>query len=268
MSFEINDISSSILQRNLATSSKDIKISFAKLAHGKQSSAVENAASLVISEQMEAQKRGSQEALENALTGMNMLQTADSGLNSINENLQRIRELKIQSENGTLSDRDKEAINQEISSLTSEIDRIAKTTSFNKINLLDGSSMDLEIQVGANSDPETNSKQVGNPLDSATTESLGLDPNSPDFLKQLDNAIKEVLSRRSEIGALNNGLESTINSLYVRQENLNASQSRIQDTDIALEISKLTQNQILQNASVSLMSQANQTPAIIKLLVG
>jgi len=264
MSSGINEVSSLILQNSLSVSSKEIETSMIKLSAGKQSSAIEDAAKLMISEGLESQARGAEEASENVQEGMNMLSTADSGLSSISDNLQKIKDLNLQKENGTLNADDKRAIDDQISAMTDEIDRVANTTTFNNKNLLDGSSSDTTLQVGANSD---NTKNVGSPLQSSSVKALILDTSSPDFSKNVDDAIDTVNQRRSQIGALNNSLESTVNSLYTKNENLAASQSTLIDTDVAAEVSKLTQNQILQNASVSLLSQANQMPAIATILI-
>ena len=267
------DISSSesinlILQHSLQKTTKELENITTRLSYGKQTRAFENAANLIISESMEADRRGSQQAIENSMAGMNMLSTAESGLSSVNENLQRIRELTLQRRNGTYGDEEKAAIDQEINALKEEIDRVADSTSFNNINLLDGSASDVSLQVGPDSEEETNTKDVSEPLGSVRTEDLGLgDPSDPDFLDQIDSALREVTSRRADIGAFQNGLESTISSLQVREENITSSQSRLIDVDVAKEVSKLTQNQILQNATVSLMAQANQMPQIAQTLL-
>lgn len=274
-----NNISSSILQKNLALSQSEVEKSIIKISSGKKISAVEDAANLVLAQTLEAQSRGSEVAIENSQTGMNMLQTADSGLESINENMQRIRELSLQAANGTYSDADKKAIKDEIGQLTDEINRVAKSTSFNKQALLDGSSSDMVLQTGANADEDQNSLNIGDALKSAKSDDLGLissndiesslnDPSDfANYLDTLDNAIQDVTSQRSDIGAYQNRIESNINSLYVTRENLVASQSRITDTDVAAEMSRLTQQQILSSASASLQAQANQIPAIAMTLI-
>lgn len=269
MSFEINETSSSILQRSLAASTKNLQASMLKLSYGQKQSSIEDAANLIISEEMEAQRRGSMQAVENAQTGMNMLSTAESGLSTINDNLQKIRELSIQRANDTYSDEDKAAMDQEISALTAEIDRTAKTTSFNKQALLDGSSSDVNLQIGANSDKETNTINFKGAFDGGVSSSdlnIG-SPDDPDFLKNIDNALNDVNSRRSDIGATYNRLDGIVNSLYVQNENITAAQSRIRDVDVATEVSKLTQNQILQSSSATLLAQANQSASIASILL-
>jgi len=269
MSFEINGTASLVLQRSLKNASKEIEASMLKLSYGKQTKAVEDAANLIISEEMEAQRRGSMQAAENAQTGINMLSTAESALGSINDNMQRIRELKIQRENGTYGEEDRAAIDAEIGQLTEEIDRVAESTSFNDIKLLDGSNTDVSLQIGPDGDVDTNVLNLGDTLGSGVkTSDFGLGaPSEPDFLDKLDDAINTVNGKRADIGAQQNRLQSAVNNLYVRNENITAAQSRIIDTDVAAEVSNLTQNQILQNSSALLLAQANQSASIASILL-
>ena len=280
MGLEINtNVTSSIIQNNLALSQSEVEKSILKIATGKKLSAVEDAANLILAETLDAQARGSQTAIENSQTGINALQTADAGLESTNENLQRIRELSVQAANGTYGEEERNAIKDEISALTEEINRVANSTSFNKQNLLDGSSSDLTLQTGPNGDSSENTINVGDSLGSVKADDLGL-LNSDDvktslnssedfasYIDKVDNALSNVTEQRANIGAYQNRLESNINSMDVTSENLIAAQSRIRDTDVASEMSKLTQNQILNSASASLLSQANQIPSIALSLI-
>jgi len=267
MGFEINDSTSMIVQRSLANATKETEASMVRLSHGKQTKAVENAANMMIAEGMESQRRGSQQAIQNAQMGMNMLSIAESGLSSIGENVQRIRELTVQRENDTLGEQEKAAINNEIDALTEEIDRTAKSTAYNDTKLLDGSSQDTSLQIGPNSEEGTNTLDIGDALSSVSSSELGLDRNAPDFLDRIDSALTEINSNRSKIGAMTNRLESGINSLSIQTENLTASQSRIRDVDVASEASRLTQSQILQQSSTSLLAQANQSASIASILI-
>ncbi len=269
-----SNISSKILQNNLALSQKEVEKSIVKISSGQKLSAFEDAANLVLSETMEAQARGSETAIDNSLTGMNVLETADSGLGQINDNLQKIRDLSIQAANDTYGEEERAAINKEISSLTEDINRISGSTSFNNKQLLDGSSSDMTIQTGANSDTNENSLKVGDALSSAKSEDLGLLSSTDietslnsssdyrEYIDKIDNAIDNVTSQRANIGAYHNRLESNVNSMTIGNENILSAQSRIRDTDVAAEMSKLTQNQILSQASASLIAQANQMPQI------
>lgn len=275
MGIQVNtNVASSMVQRSLALSNKEVEQSMARIAAGRITKAVEDAAGLTISETLKAQARGSEAAYDNAQTGINLMQTAESGLGSVSENLQRVRELTVQAANGTNGEAERDAIKSEIESLTSEINRVAKSTSFNDINLLDGSNSDLTLQTGANADADTNSLEIGSALGSVKTEDLDI-PTGDDLddalsssasaaqmLDKIDNALSTINERRSNIGSIENRLESTVNSLQIKQENMLAAESRIRDVDIAKEASKLTQNQILQNSSAILLAQANQNPAI------
>lgn len=280
MGLEINtNVSSSIIQRNLALSQSEVEKSILKIATGKKLSAVEDAANLILAETLDSQARGSQVAIENSQTGMNTLQVADSGLESTNENLQRIRELSVQAANGTYGENERQAIKDEISSLTDEINRVADTTSFNGQKLLDGSSTDLTLQTGPNGDASENTINVGDALGSVKADDLGLFSGdaiktslntAADFagyIDKIDSALSNVTNQRSNIGAYQNRLESNINSMGTTQENLISAQSRIRDTDVAAEMSRLTQNQILNSASASLLAQANQIPNIALSLI-
>ena len=267
MSFEINDVTSQILQHHLQAASKDLETSLVRISYGEQTKAAENAANLMISEGMESQRRGSMQAIQNAQMGSNMLSIAESGLSSISDNMQRIRELEIQRRNDTLGEEEKAAIESEMDALTEEIDRVAASTSYNDIKLLDGSSDDITLQTGPNAEEETNTLNVGEALGSVSSGSLELNRDDPDFLDKIDNALDTINSKRSQIGAMSNRIESSINSLYIQNENLTASQSRIIDVDVAAEASKMTQSQILQQASVSLLAQANQSPSLAAMLL-
>jgi flagellin len=272
MDIQVNtNLSSELIQGSLKLANKGLEDSIVKLSTGKKLSAMEDAANLILSETLEAKARGNQVASENSQTGINALQTADAGLGSVNENLQRIRELSVQAANGTNGENERKAIQEEISSLTDEINRVAKTTTFNKQNLLDGSNSELAIQAGGS---EGDTVKVGDALSSAKVDDLGL-INSKDvktslntsddfanYIDSIDNALSNVTAQRANIGAYQNRLESNVNSLAVSTENTVAAQSRIRDTDVAAEMAKFTQSQILSNASASLLAQANQAPSI------
>jgi len=277
MSIEVNNnISSSIIQNNLALSRSEMEKSIIKIATGQKLSAVEDAANLILSETLETEARGSQTAIGNSQDGINTLQIADSGLEGVNENLQKIKELSVQAANGTYGEEERNSIKQEISSLTDEINRISKTTSFNGKQLLDGSNTDFTLQTGANSDSTLN---IGDAFGSAKTDDLGLlsgaaintslntSEDFSSYIDQVDGALKQIIDQRSTIGAYQNRIESNINSLSTTNENLVSAQSRIRDTDVASEMSKLTQNQILNNASANLLAQANQIPSIALTLL-
>jgi flagellin len=269
------NVSSILVQRSLGSATKEISNSLEKLSTGfKINRAADDAAGLVISESLRSQARGAAQASSNAQTGVNLLQTAEADLGIVQENLQRVRDLTVQAANGTYGTTERTAIYSEVSARTQEIDRIAKSSAFNTIKLLDGSNTGLVLQIGSNSTVSLNSLTIGSPLGKATSSTLGLGSTTDvsaafntasaasSFLSKIDTAISTVSTRRSEIGSLQNRLDSAIKSLAIKQENMLAADSRIRDTDVSKEAANLTKNQILQQASASLLAQANQSPQI------
>jgi len=269
------NVSSILVQRSLGTATSDISKSLEKLSTGfKINRAADDAAGLVISESLRSQARGAAQASSNAQTGVNLLQTAEADLGIVQENLQRIRDLTVQASNGTYGTTERTAIYSEVSARTAEIDRIAKSSAFNTIKLLDGSNTSLVLQIGSNASASLNSLSIGAPLSKATSSTLGLGTSTEvstafatavaasSFLSKIDTAISTVSTRRSEIGSLQNRLDSAIKSLAIKQENMLSADSRIRDTDVSKEAANLTKSQILQQASASLLAQANQSPQI------
>jgi len=269
------NVSSIMVQRSLGSSTDQISKSLEKLSTGyKINRAADDAAGLAISQSLLSQARGASQASANAQTGVNLLQTAEADLGIIQDNLQRIRDLTIQAANGTYGTTERNAIYSEVQARTEEIDRIAKSSTFNAIKLLDGSNTTLNLQIGSNSAASLNALSIGAPLGKATTSSLGLgdtatvssayatSAKAASFLSSIDAAITSVSTRRSQIGSLQNRLDTAIKSLAVKQENMESANSRIRDTDVAKEAANLTKNQILQQASASLLAQANQSPQI------
>ncbi len=278
MSIVVNtNVSSLLVQRSLSHATGSIQQSLERLSTGYRiNSAADDAAGLVISEGLSSQARGSAVAADNAQTGANLLQTAEADLGIIHENLQRIRDLSIQAANETNGSTERSAIESEVNARISEINRIADSSSFNSINLLDGSSSSIALQVGANAASSLNSLTIGGPLSSANASGLGVTSVSTyfasatkaaSFISVLDTAISTVSTRRADIGSLQNRLDSAIQSLQVREQNMRASESRIRDVDVAQESAELTKSQILQQASATLLSQANQAPSIALSLI-
>ncbi len=213
------------------------------------------------------------------MDGVNILQIAEGALGVIGENLQRIRELTIQAANDTNSSVERRAILLEVKSRVEDINRIAETTRSSNINLLDGSKTTYLLQVGANSNEAQNTLDIGGVLADSRASTLGVsfatvpmtasatgvyssNTTARNFLDLVDNALNEVFTRRSEIGAIQNRLESTIESLSIAVENLQSTNSRIRDLDVAAESAQLTRNQILQQSALSVLAQANQTPTL------
>jgi flagellin len=263
MSLRINtNVEAFDAHRNLEASANRVAKSMQRLSSGMRiNSAADDAAGLAISQKLTAQIKGVDQAGRNVQDGISLVQTAEGSLSEVHSMLQRVRELAVQYQNGTLSTSDKTAINSEVSQLTAEIERIGTTAQFNNIDLLN-SAQTISFQVGAN-DGEVIS--VG-------TVSLGsavgtIDLTSSTVLADVDKAIDAVSAQRATFGAVQNRLEHSYNNLQTYEQNLSASNSRIVDVDMASEMVNFTKNQILQQAGTSMLAQANQAPqAVLRLL--
>ncbi len=258
-------------QRNLATNGNNLNRSFERLSSGfRINRAADDAAGLQISEGLRSQIRGVNQAINNASDGYNMLSVAEGSLSVIQDNLQRIRELTVQAANDTNGTSQREAITQEIQARMDDIDRIAGAAEFNGNKLLDGSASSFFIQVGAGTDASLDTINIGSALADATaTAGLGLGSvdvsnNSAalSFLTDVDAALSTVGELRATIGSFQNRLDSAINNLAITAENFEAAESRIRNVDVAKESANLTKYQILQQASASILSQANQSPQL------
>jgi len=259
-------------QRNLVNTTTGLNRSLERLSSGLRiTRAADDAAGLALSEGFRAEIRGLQMAQRNALDGISLLQVAEGALNEVSGNLIRMRELAIQSANGTLGAAEQDALDVEFQALDDEINRIAGVTTFNGTALLDGSVASIDFQVGVNAGGN-NVITVTN-VD-ATSATLGIDAldigdgGDPDAaLTALDTAIATVASNRGSLGAAQNRLESTIRSLAVSVENASAAESRIRDVDVAAETANLTKMQVLQQAGIAVLAQANvSTQGALSLL--
>jgi flagellin len=268
-----NNIASLIAQRNLSVNSNNLTKSFEKLSSGYRiNRASDDAAGLSISERLRGQIRGYNQENKNIQDGINMLQIAEGGLSVISDNLQRIRELCVQAANGTNATTEKSAIINEITQRLNDINRIAKTAKFNNTSLLDGSSTSLILQIGANTLASTNTITLSDALPNAKVTNLSINMTTAPadwndtairtYLDSIDAAMNTIVEKRSTIGAYQNRLESAFENLTIMTENLQASESRIRDVDIAKEAANMTKNQILQKASASVLMQANQMPQL------
>ena len=274
MGLRVNTNSASInAQRNLASVTDKLAGNFRRLSTGLRiSTAADDAAGLAISERLRAQVASLDQAKRNANDGISLVQTAEGALNEVSSILVRLRELAVQSANGSVSNQDKDTLDQEFQSLTDEINRIGRSTDFNGIKLLDGSTSAVSFQVGNGTTAGIDTLSIS--LTPSLSTSLGL--NSLDIgsggststaLTNIDAAINTVSSLRGSLGAVQNRLGSTINNLAIQVENLSAAESRIRDVDVAYETAQLTRNQILQQASIAVLSQANAQPqAALSLL--
>jgi len=263
-------------QRNLAAQSVDQAKTFSRLASGNRiTSAGDDAAGLSISENLKAQVRSMKQAERNANDGISFVQVAEGGLSEVVNILVRLRELSVQASSDTIGDRERGFIDKEYQSLKAEIDRIANSTNFNGTPLLNGQAKKdvLEIQVGSRNNDADRIQFRVNEFD-VRTDKIGISSitaNSIDDAREsmdkLDEAIALVTGTRAGLGAMQNKLQSTVNTIGIAKENLSAARSRIADADIAEEATALTQKMILQQAGAAVLAQANQSPQLaLKLL--
>jgi flagellin len=229
----------------------------------------DDAAGLTISEKMRSQIRGLNKASSNAEDGVSLIQTAEGALNEAHSILQRMNELATQAANDTNTSSDRTAVQKEIDALTSELSRIASTTQFNTMNLLDGKFTGKNLQVGALEGQKIsisistmNAKALG--VDSLKVSSFG---KAGSAMTLIQKAISKVSTQRSALGALQNRLEHTIANLDTTSENTSAAESRIRDVDMAEEMVEYSKNNILSQAGQSMLAQANQsTQGVLSLL--
>ncbi|AJD32035.1 flagellin [Clostridium sporogenes] len=257
---------------NIGNSAKSME----KLSSGLRiNRAGDDAAGLSISEKMRAQIRGLNQASRNSQDGISLIQTAEGALNETHSILQRMRELSVQAANDTNVTVDRQAIQEELTSLTTEIDRIAKTTQFNEKNLLNGSlsSAGAKLQIGANKDADLTLEIKIDAMDStglsiqASNVSVIDHAKAQDSVNNVNEAIKKVSTQRSKLGAYQNRLEHTIANLDNASENLQAAESRVRDVDMAKEMMNFSKNNILQQAAQAMLAQANQAPqGVLQLL--
>jgi flagellin len=264
MSLRINsNVEAFNAHRQLVGTSNNAAKSMERLSSGYRiNRAADDAAGLAISEKLRGQIRGLSQAQRNAQDGVSLVQTAEGSLNEVHSMLQRVRELAVQFQNGTLSTSDKAAITAEAAQLQSEIERIGTGADFNGIKLLDGTGGTISFQVGAN-DGDIISVDTATLSDKISDVSV----DQTNAISAIDAAIENVSALRGQFGAVQNRLEHTLNNLATYQENLMASESRIRDVDMASEMVEFSKNNILQQAGTSMLAQANQAPqAVLSLL--
>lgn len=258
---------------NLNKSQNALSTAIQRLSSGLRiNSAKDDAAGQAIATRFTANIRGLTQAARNANDGISLAQTAEGGMDEITNNIQRIRELTVQALNDTNTLEDRNSIQEEIKQRLDEIDRIARETSFNGRSVLNSSDT-LNIQVGANDGQiiqvqlmTLNTTSLGiNGLNVSTIASGATPPAT--ILQPIDDALKDIASFRSTLGAAQNRFESTISSLSVTVNNLSAARSRIEDADYSVEVSEMTRNQILQQAGTAVLAQANQIPQNVLALL-
>lgn len=265
-------------QRSLHSSTENLADALEKLSSGSRiNRAGDDAAGLAISEKLKASIRGLTQAKRNANDGVSLIQTAEGGLNEISNILIRLRELSVQSASDTIGNEERQYTDLEFRSLIGEVDRISNVTNFNGTQLLNGKTENpLEFQVGIHNNPVNDRLIYDTGKQNATAENLGLSQLGIDSkqgaqnnLGALDRAITMINGQRAELGALQNRLGSTVRNLGIQNENLSEANSRIRDTDFAETSSELTRNNILQQAGVSVLSQANSSQmTALKLING
>ncbi|MCT8138745.1 flagellin [Anaerobacillus sp. CMMVII] len=271
-----NNIQALNAYRNLSGNQFKTSKNLEKLSSGLRiNRAADDAAGLAISEKMRSQIRGLKQAERNALDGISLIQTAEGAMQEIHAMLQRMRELTVQAANDTNEAVDRQAIKGEIDQLVDEIEAISQRTEFNQKKLLNGTfaTAGLDFQIGANAN-----QKVTLTIAKMTSDNTGLNVSKAAILvnshaaantsiTSIDAAITKVSESRSKLGAIQNRLEHTINNLQVTHENLTASESRIRDADMALEMTEFTRNNIINQAATAMLAQANQLPqGVLQLL--
>lgn len=274
MGLRINtNMASLSAQRVLSVQQKRAEHAAAALSSGSRIvNAADDAAGLSISESLKGQTRGIAQARNNAFNAGSAIQISEGGLNEINNILIRLRELGIQAASDNIGETERKFLNDEASQLIQESDRIARTTRFGAKSLLDGSGGKMEFHVGAFGGEEN---KISYDLSAdATASAIGIDgidisekDGARDTLQTVDDALVKIGSLRANFGAIQNRLLATVSNLDVQYENLSAANSRIRDTDVAREAGELASANILQQAAVSVLAQANQLPGVaLKLL--
>ncbi|WP_088330254.1 flagellin [Lacimicrobium sp. SS2-24] len=276
MSLYVNtNVSSLNATRQLFTSNNQLSTSFERLSSGfRINGAKDDAAGLQISDRMTAQIQGLNMAVRNANDGISLAQTAEGAMQEITNALQRIRVLAVQSQNGINSSADRLALQKEVSALKQEMSRIASTSQFGGVNILDGRYSAVFL-VGANAG-QTISVNISRPggfgssgLFNGVDVSVATAQDASAAMGLVDTAISIIGGARADLGAIQNRFQSTIRNLSNISENVAAARSRIKDTDFAVETAELTRWQIIQQASVTVLGQANQRPqAALSLLQG
>lgn len=274
MGLRVNtNIAAMTAQRHLSSVTGRLQGNYSRLSSGLRiATAADDAAGLGISERMRSQIRSFAVAGRNAQDGVSLAQTAEAALQEVHNMIARMRELAMQSSNGTLNDNpDRATLQTEFTALIAELDRVATQTTFNGVNLLDGSGGSIKIQVGIN-DLESIDINLANTTSAALVldnASVATQNGAIAALTVIDSATDDISGARGDLGAAQNRMTSAIASITNARENLAAAESRIRDVDVAMETADLTRNSILQQAAVSILSQANVQPQLaLSLLQG
>jgi flagellin len=264
MSLTVNtNVEAMNAQRNLASTESSLSMSMQRLSSGLRiNTAADDVAGYAISQKLQGQINGLGQAQQNTQDAVSLAQTAQGSLNEVEQMLQRVRELAVQYKNGTNSESSKEAIVSEVGQLSSEIERVGKTTQFNGINLLKEEAA-ITFQVGAN-DGEVISVSTISLGAAVGTISLG----EATAIEKIDTSIGKVAAAAGSFGAVQNRLQYTQSNLATYDQNLSAAQSSIVDVDMAAEMTNFTKDQVLMQAGTAVLSQANQLPQAVLKLIG
>jgi flagellin len=263
-------------QRYLNQNHDEQNKSLERLSSGNRiNRAGDDAAGLAISEKLKANIRSMKQATRNAQDGIGLVQTAEGAMNEIGNILIRLRELSIQAASDTIGDPERGFVDKEVQHLKKEVDRIANSTEFNGRKLLSGTEGQMDFQVGIKNNPIEDRLTFDAGAQVSTLSALGIEgvstgtkESSQENLSMVDNAIMKLNDNRASLGALQNRLGSTINNLRIYTENISEANSRIRDTDMAEETSNLVKQNILTQANVSVLAQANQSPQLALKLLG
>ena len=270
------NITSLVAQRNLEQVKRKQDKTFQKLSSGSRIvSSGDDAAGLAISERLRGIIRSTTQATRNANDGIALIQTAEGGLSELSDILIRLRELSVQSASDTIGDVGRSFSDKEFQELVEEIDRIAQSTEFNGRTLLNGEGDRADIHIGVNSDPELSILSYDVSESDARTTTLGIEGLSVlgkkealESLDVIDGAIDAINGNRAGLGALQSRLQSTVNNLMVSKENVSSANSKIRDTDVAAETTELARSNILTNASIAVLAQANMASGGALKLIG
>jgi len=263
-------------QKNLSFTQRGAMTSLARLSSGYRiNQAADDAAGLAISENLKGQIRGLRQASRNANDGISLVQVAEGGLNEVSNMMIRLRELAVQSASDTLGDTERKFLDTEYQQLKSEIQRISEVTQFNGRDLLNGTGGEIDIQVGTHNDAfkdriSFNASAANSSLEAlgVVAENVSTKEAAQTSIDAIDGAIVSVNAIRANFGAMQNRLTSTTANLAVADENLSAANSRIRDADVAAESSEMVRNNILMQAGVATLAQANNISQVALKLIG
>jgi len=281
----VTNVQSINAQRNVMLTQRKLNTSISRLSSGLRiNRAGDDAAGLAISENLKAQIRSARQAERNANDGISLIQTAEGSMNEIHGILQRMRELAMEAATDTVGDTERGYLDDEYQQLIEEIDRISATTEFNGTKLLDGSaSLDFQVGIRNTTDDRISLSIAQMDSDTLGAGTASTDPSAPEVISDtnltdkdyaqkaldiIDEAIDEVSSARSELGAKQNRLQVTVTNLANFRENLSAANSRIRDTDVAEETAAMTRANILMQSGIAVLAQANQLPSMALNLLG